>query len=157
MLSTPTRYTRAPLTPPLRQLTDARPYVLSLFRVVVGLLFLCHGVGSLFGVIGPAAGPQAETVAAGAWPAWYAAVIQLVGGSLVLLGLGSRTAALICSGSMAYAYFDVHQGEALWPLDNGGESAAFYAWAFLLLVFTGPGPLSLDRLLDKLRGKPAGS
>ena len=125
------------------------PHVLSLFRVVVGLLFLCHGLGSLWGLMGPAAGPRVDTVTAGAWPEWYAAVIQLAGGALVIVGWGSRVAALICSGAMAYAYFDVHQPNALWPLDNGGESAALYCWAFLLLVFTGPGPLSVERLLAR--------
>ncbi|MEU7041558.1 DoxX family protein [Streptomyces varsoviensis] len=128
-----------------QRLDAARPYALALFRAVIGLLFLCHGAAALFGVLG-GAGPQGGTVAAGAWPSWYAAVIQLVGGSLVLLGFGTRTAALICSGSMAYAYFDAHQATALWPLQNGGELSAVYAFAFLLLVFTGPGALSLGRL-----------
>ncbi|OEV03672.1 DoxX family protein [Streptomyces oceani] len=135
------------------RLEAAGPYVLSLFRVVVGLLFACHGFGALFGVIGPAAGPQATTVDPLSWPHGYAAVIQLVGGGLLLLGYGSRTAALISSGSMAYAYFDVHAPQGLVPLDNGGESAAFYCWAFLLLVCTGPGALSLERLLRPVSGK----
>ncbi|GAA2099654.1 DoxX family protein [Streptomyces albiaxialis] len=130
----------------IRRIDTAHPYVLSLFRIVVGLLFACHGLGSLFGVIGPAAGPEVDTAATGAWPIWYAAVIELVGGTLVMLGVGTRTAALLCSGEMAYAYFDTHAPEGLIPLDNGGEIAAFYCWAFLLLVCTGPGPLSLDRL-----------
>lgn len=131
------------------RLDAARPYVLSLFRVVVGLLFLCHGAASLFGVLGGAVGADGSAIEAGTWPGWYAAVIQLVGGALVLLGLGTRTAALICSGSMAYAYFDVHQGTALWPLQNGGEASAMFCWAFLLLVFTGPGALSADRVLGR--------
>lgn len=86
------------------------------------------------------------SIPAGTWPGWYAAVIQLVGGSLVVLGLGTRIAALVSSGSMAYAYFEVHQPEALFPLQNGGEPSAVYCWVFLLLVFTGPGALALDRL-----------
>ncbi|GAA3090452.1 DoxX family protein [Streptomyces rectiviolaceus] len=137
--------------PNVRRVETAGPYVLSLFRIVVGLLLACHGFGALFGLIGPAAGPQAETVDFGSWPLWYAAVIELVGGTLVMLGLGSRTAALLCSGEMAYAYFDTHASQGLLPLDNGGEIAAFYAWAFLLLVFTGPGALSLDRLFRAWR------
>lgn len=64
-------------------------------------------------------------------------------------GLGTRVAALICSGSMAYAYFKVHQPEALFPLQNGGEPSAVFCWAFLLLVFTGPGALALDRLFGR--------
>ncbi|MFF4155813.1 DoxX family protein [Streptomyces sp. NPDC001678] len=133
------------------RLDAARPYALSLFRVIVGLLFACHGAASLFGVLGGAAGSNGGTIAAGTWPGWYAAVIQLVAGVLVLLGAGTRSAAFIASGSMAYAYFDVHQSMALWPIQNGGEASAMFAWAFLLLVFTGPGALSVDRFIG--RGK----
>lgn len=126
------------------RLNQAQPYALGLFRIVVGLLFACHGAASLFGVLGGAMG--GGTVETGAWPAWYAAVIQLVAGGLVLLGAGTRSAAFIASGSMAYAYFNVHQPEGLFPLQNGGDGAALYCWAFLLLVFTGPGAFALDRL-----------
>ncbi len=99
--------------------------VLSLFRMVAGLLFACHGAASLFGVLGGARGTGAS-VPVGAWPSWWAAMIQLVGGALVLLGLFTRPAALVCSGSMAYAYFVVHQPKALLPLANGGEPAALF-------------------------------
>ncbi|MFH9083405.1 DoxX family protein [Streptomyces sp. NPDC017673] len=129
------------------RLDSAQPYVIGLFRIVLGLLFAVHGAASLFGVLGGAAGSDGGTIAAGTWPGWYAAVIQLVAGGLVLLGLGTRGAALIASGSMAYAYFDVHQQAALWPIQNGGELPALFCWAFLLLVFTGSGAFGLDRLL----------
>jgi putative oxidoreductase len=131
------------------RLDTAQPYAIGLFRIVVGLLFACHGAASLFGVLGGAVGTNGGTVDAGTWPGWYAAVIQLVCGSLVLLGLGTRAAALLASGSMAYAYFKVHQPEALWPMENGGEASAMFCWAFLLLIFTGSGALGLDRLLAK--------
>jgi putative oxidoreductase len=131
------------------RLDSAQPYVLGLFRIVIGLLFACHGAASLFGVLGGAAGTDGGTLEAGTWPGWYAAVIQLVGGGLVLLGLGTRVAALIASGSMAYAYFKVHQPGALWPLENGGEPSALFCWAFLLLVFTGSGAFGLDRLFTR--------
>ncbi|WP_326792233.1 DoxX family protein [Streptomyces sp. NBC_00841] len=126
------------------QLNKAQPYALSLFRIVVGLLFACHGTASLFGILGGAMG--GGSIPAGTWPGWYAALIQLVGGALVVLGLGTRIAAFISSGSMAYAYFKVHQPEALFPLQNGGEPSAVFCWVFLLLVFTGPGAFALDRL-----------
>lgn len=74
------------------------------------------------------------------------AAIQLVGGGLVMLGAWTRVAATICSGSMAYAYFVSHQGEALFPLQNGGEAAAMFCWAFLLIAVLGPGRLALDSL-----------
>ncbi|MFI7384957.1 DoxX family protein [Streptomyces sp. NPDC049813] len=125
------------------RLDRAQPYVLGLFRIVTGLLFACHGASSLFGVLG---GSASGTVAAGDWPGWYAAVIQLVGGGLIVLGLGTRAAALVSSGSMAYAYFKVHQPETLWPIQNGGEASAMFCWALLLLVFTGSGAFGLDRL-----------
>ncbi|MGW6137150.1 DoxX family protein [Streptomyces sp. NPDC055144] len=134
------------------RLNSAQPYALGLFRIIVGLLFACHGAASLFGVLGGAMG--GGTVPTGTWPGWYAAVIQLVGGILVALGLGTRAAAFIASGSMAYAYFKVHQPEALWPLQNGGEPSAMFCWAMLLLVFTGSGALGLDRLLTA-RGESA--
>ncbi|WP_251093207.1 DoxX family protein [Streptomyces sp. Caat 7-52] len=130
------------------RLNAAQPYVLGVFRIVIGLLFAVHGAASLFGVLGGAAG-TGGTIAAGTWPGWYAAVIQLAAGALVLLGLGTRGAALIASGSMAYAYFDVHQQAALWPIQNGGELSVLFCWAFFLLVFTGSGALGLDRVVGR--------
>ncbi|MEU9665727.1 DoxX family protein [Streptomyces bobili] len=139
------------------RLDSAQPYAIGLFRIVVGLLFACHGAASLFGVLGGAAGSDGATVDAGTWPGWYAAVIQLVCGSLVMLGLGTRAAAFLASGSMAYAYFDVHQSMALWPIENGGEASAMFSWAFLLLIFTGSGALGADRLLARLSARRATS
>ncbi|MER6303880.1 DoxX family protein [Kitasatospora sp. NPDC001539] len=133
-----------PATP--RQAAEAaRPYVLAAFRAVVGLLFTCHGAASLFGVFGGAKG--GGTIPLGEWPGWWAALIQLVGGALVLLGAGTRSAALLCSGSMAYAYFTVHQEHALLPLQNGGEPSVLFCWAFLAIAVLGSGPYALDRLL----------
>ncbi|MFF9978418.1 DoxX family protein [Streptomyces erythrochromogenes] len=136
------------------RLDHAQPYAVGLFRIVTGLLFASHGAASLFGVLGGAHG--GGTVAAGTWPGWYAAAIQLVAGALVLLGLGTRAAAFVASGSMAYAYFTVHQPGALWPLQNGGEASAMFCWAFLLLVFTGPGALALDSLFASRTSAPSG-
>ncbi|MCG8968505.1 MULTISPECIES: DoxX family protein [Streptomyces] len=135
------------------RLDSAQPYALGLFRIVVGLLFACHGAASLFGVLGGASG-TGGTIETGTWPGWYAAVIQLVAGGFVLLGLGTRAAALIASGSMAYAYFKVHQPGALWPMENGGEASAMFCWAFLLLVFTGSGAFGLDRVLARRTSQP---
>ncbi|MFJ4919459.1 DoxX family protein [Streptomyces sp. NPDC088725] len=123
------------------RLNKAQPYTLGLFRIVVGLLFACHGAASLFGYFGMHSTP------AGTWPGWYASVIQLIGGVLVFFGLGTRTAALVSSGSMAYAYFTVHQPNGLFPIENGGEPSVFFCWTLLLIAFTGPGAFALDRLL----------
>jgi putative oxidoreductase len=122
--------------------------VTTLFRVVVGLLFTLHGAASLFGIFGGNRG-SGEAIAMGTWPGWWAALIQFVGGLLVLLGLGTRVAAIVCSGSMAYAYFVVHQPDGLLPLNNGGELAALFCWSFLLVAALGAGPWSLDAALQR--------
>ncbi|MEU5436195.1 DoxX family protein [Streptomyces sp. NPDC020719] len=140
----------SPTLPSALDTERAKPYVLGLFRVVTGFLFACHGAASLFGWFGGAAG-TGGALAAGTWPNWYAAVIQLVCGLLIMAGLFTRSAAFLASGSMAYAYFDVHQSGALLPLQNGGEAPAMFCWAFLLLVFTGPGALALDQLIGGRR------
>ncbi|GAB2591269.1 DoxX family protein [Streptomyces capparidis] len=127
----------------------ARDYVLAAFRILVGLLFACHGAATLFDVMG---GPHGGDVPdAGAWPSWWAAVIQLVGGILVALGLGTRLSAVLCSGSMAYAYFTEHQSEAFFPIENGGEAAVMFCWTFLIIALYGPGKWALDPLLARSR------
>ncbi|WP_324291209.1 DoxX family protein [Paractinoplanes pyxinae] len=126
----------------------------SLFRIVVGLLFLCHGLASVFGVLGGNRG-TGQPIEPGTWPNWYAALIQLVCGALVLAGLATRPAAVLASGSMAYAYFVVHQPQGVLPIENGGVTPALYAWAFLTIAVLGAGPWSLDALIAGRRGVPA--
>jgi putative oxidoreductase len=134
---------------------QARPHLAGLLRIVTALLFLCHGASSLFGVLGAAHG---RTVPVGQWPGWWAALIQLVGGALVLLGVGTRPAALLCSGSMAYAYFTVHAQHALFPIQNGGELSVLYCWVFLAIAVSGPDSLALGPVLLRLvRGGDSGS
>jgi putative oxidoreductase len=116
--------------------------------MVVGLLFLCHGLSSVFGVLGGNRG-SGQAIDPGTWPNWYAGLIQLVCGALVLAGLFTRPAAILASGSMAYAYFVVHQPEALMPIQNGGVTVALYAWAFLAIAVVGAGPWSVDALLGR--------
>ena len=125
--------------------------VWSLFRIVVGLLFLCHGLASVFGLLGGSRG-TGHAIEAGTWPGWYAGVIQLVCGALVLAGFATRPAAILASGSMAYAYFVVHQPQAVMPIQNGGVTPALYAWAFLTIAVIGAGPWSLDALIAARRG-----
>lgn len=125
--------------------------VLSLFRMVMGLLFVCHGLSSVFGVFGGNRG-SGHAIPFGTWPGWWAALIQVIFGALVLAGLFSRLGALLCSGSMAYAYFFVHQPQALLPLSNGGEPAVLFCWSFLLIAVFGPGTWALDTLISRYRG-----
>ncbi|WP_020658554.1 DoxX family protein [Amycolatopsis benzoatilytica] len=130
----------------MHRLDAARDYAIGLFRIVIGFLFACHGVKTLFGVLG-----AHDPAPAGAWPGWWAALIQLVAGVLVLLGIGSRLAALLGSGSMAFAYFTVHLPKALFPIENGGEAAAMFCWTLLILAFVGPGRFALAGALSPLR------
>jgi putative oxidoreductase len=128
------------------KLTQFAPVALSAFRIVFGLLYTVHGTQKLFGF--PTA-LASGTVPVGTWPYWYAGVIELVLGLLILTGLFTRIAAFIASGEMAYAYFSAHQPKALWPIDNGGEPAVLFCFAFLLLVFIGGGSIALDRVIRR--------
>ncbi|MER5402682.1 DoxX family protein [Streptomyces sp. NPDC002599] len=122
------------------RLSSHQPLVLGLFRIVLGLLFASEGAATLFGILGRESSPVGD------WPFWYAGVIELLCGVLVLLGAATRSAAFLSSGAMAFAYFTEHQKNGLFPLQNGGLSPALFCWAFLLLVFFGPGALSLSAL-----------
>jgi putative oxidoreductase len=123
----------------MKVLERYQTHVIAIFRIVIGFLFATHGAAALFGVLGT------KQVDAFAWPSWWASAIQFVGGALVMIGLGTRYAALLCSGSMAYAYFTVHQADALFPVQNGGEKAALFCFAFLLIAFLGNGAWAVER------------
>jgi putative oxidoreductase len=114
------------------------PVALTVFRVVVGLLFLCHGLQKLIGW------PVGPTVPVGEWPFYYAGWIETVTGALVALGLFTRAAAFVASGEMAVAYFTQHFPHGFWPIFNQGELAVLYCFAFLLLAFIGGGVYALD-------------
>lgn len=114
---------------------------LGVFRIVIGLLFTLHGTSKLFGWPSSANG----TVPVGTWPFWYAGVIEVVVGLLVLLGLFARLAALLGAGEMAFAYFTQHQPKAFWPIQNGGELAVLYCFALLLIAFAGAGAFAVHR------------
>ncbi|MFD1151345.1 DoxX family protein [Saccharothrix hoggarensis] len=127
--------------------TKRNDLVLAAFRIVVSFLFGCHGLQGL-GYLGGIDG-QGAAVPFGSWPGWYGSVIELVGAVLVLVGLAARPVAFVLSGVMAYAYFTVHQPEALLPMHNMGELAAVYSWVFLLLAALGPGAFTLQRVLRR--------
>jgi putative oxidoreductase len=126
-----------------------QPQMISIFRIVVGLLFLQHGLQKWFGV--PIPLPNNQTVQLVSMVG-IAGVIEIVTGALVTVGLFTRYAALIASGEMAVAYL-IYTGRltrALTPLANGGNLEVLYCFSFLLLVFLGAGIWSLDA---RLRGK----
>lgn len=119
--------------------TTAPTTALGVFRIVVGLLFVTHGTAKLFGW------PDGSPTALGAWPMWWAGALEFILGGLIVVGLFVRPAAFVASGMMAVAYFWMHFPESFWPSVNGGETAVLYCFAFLLLVFTGPGALAVSR------------
>ena len=79
---------------------------------------------------------------------------RMVCGLLVMAGLFTVPAAILASGSMAYAYFTVHQPHALLPMQNGGDTAALFCWAFLAIAAVGAGPWSLDAVRRSRRAEP---
>jgi putative oxidoreductase len=117
--------------------------IYALTRIVVGLLFLCHGAQKIIGVFGGMGG-QAGVAAKTFSLMWFGGMIELVGGALIAVGFLTGWAAFLCSGQMAVAYFVFHMPNGLYPILNGGELAAIYAWIFLLMAARGSGPWSLD-------------
>jgi putative oxidoreductase len=111
-------------------------------RIVTGFLFACHGAQKILGLLG-GIDEAGGTAAFGL--IWVAGAIELVGGLLVMLGLFTGTAAFICSGQMAVAYFMAHQPQALFPIQNKGELAVLYCWSFLFIATRGSGIWSIDR------------
>jgi putative oxidoreductase len=121
---------------------DWAPRVLSIVRIIVGLLFMEHGMSKLLGFPpGPSPSMFALT--------WFAGVIELVGGGLVTIGLFTRIAAFIMSGEMAVGYFLSHAPKGFFPMLNGGDAAILYCFLFLYFVFAGAGPWSIDRLISR--------
>ena len=114
------------------------PQVYALMRIVFGFLFIFHGLQKMFGLFG---GRVAELDSLRG----MAGVIEVVAGILIMLGWFTRPAAFIASGEMAAAYFLSHQPAGLWPIQNRGELAALYCFAFLYIAARGKGAWGLDR------------
>jgi putative oxidoreductase len=121
------------------------PYVLSIVRIVVALLFFEHGLSRLFGFPSPLPTPALFSMY------WFAGAIEFVGGLFLGIGLYTRVAAFIMSGEMAFAYFISHAPHGFFPIINRGDSAILYCFGFLYFVFAGAGPWSLDAI--RLRGR----
>jgi putative oxidoreductase len=116
------------------------PRVLSILRIMTGLLFLQHPLSKFFGF------PMAMNFPAMFSLTWFAGVIEIVGAPLLLIGLFTRPVAFLLAGEMAFAYFISHQPRGFYPLTNNGEPAVLFCFVFLYLAFAGGGPWSVDAM-----------
>jgi putative oxidoreductase len=117
------------------------PHLLGITRIIVGLLFLSHGLVKLIGF--PAGTPPGQQQLLTLFG--VGGVIEAVTGILIALGLFTRPAAFIAAGQMAVAYWVFHAPAGLLPIVNGGEGAILFCFFFLYLVARGPGAFSVDR------------
>ena len=112
--------------------------LLTVLRIVTGLLFLEHGTGKVLGF------PHLS-MPENVGMLYFTGAMELVGGVLITLGLFTRPTAFILSGYMAAAYFIAHFPRSFFPVLNGGEAAALYCFVFLYLAAAGPGLWAIDR------------
>jgi len=121
------------------------PRILSVLRIVLGLVLLQYGLAKLFGW------PAVKIFADLPWLSLYgvAGMFELVGGTLLVLGLFTRPVAFILSGEMAAAYFIDHFPHNLLPIKNEGDLAVSLCFAFLYISFAGGGPWSTDAVMRK--------
>lgn len=122
--------------------------MLSIFRIVAGLIFFLTGSMKVLGYPEfPVPAPPVEP-----WSQmWIGGWLEVIGGTAILLGLYTRPVAFVLAGEMAVAYFQFHQPQAFWPTNNGGVAAVMYCFFFLYLVFAGAGPWSLDAVIARRR------
>ncbi|HVV51060.1 MAG TPA: DoxX family protein [Polyangia bacterium] len=121
------------------------PALRSLLRIVAALMFMTAGTTKLFGYPMPFPGGHLRLTS----QIGVAAILETVGGALLLLGLCTRPVAFVLAGEMAVAYFQVHAPRGFWPVANGGLSAVLYCFIWLYISAAGPGPWSVDALRRK--------
>lgn len=126
-------------------LAAGEPVVLGIFRVVTALLLFQYGVAKLMKFPPVPAFEKVEVISLFG----IAAILELIFGGLLILGLYSRLAAFILSGEMAFAYFISHSPKGFFPLLNGGSLAIMLCFSCLYLACAGGGPLSLDAMMRK--------
>lgn len=124
--------------------SSASPRILSIMRVVLAFSFFSVGTMKMFGY--PSRG-GAPVVFDPFTQIGLAAIIEVVGGALLMLGLGTRPAAFIMSGEMAVAYFQNYASKSFFPVINGGQAPALFCWIWFYFSFVGGGPWSLDALI----------
>ena len=116
------------------------PYLLSVLRIVAAGLFMVHGAQKLFAFpVAPPGYPLAPLS-----QIWFAGVLALFGGALLLLGFLTRPVAFLLSGEMAVAYFQAHAPRGAWPILNGGEPGVLFCFLWLYFAAAGAGPWSVD-------------
>jgi putative oxidoreductase len=119
------------------------PRMLSILRIVSGLVFWQHGVQKLLQF--PTARPGPEFLSM----IWFAGILELLLAPLLIVGFLTRPAALILAGEMAFAYWIGHAPRGFYPSVNGGNLSIMYCFVFLYLVFAGGGPWSVDEALRR--------
>src|SRR3954465_4563308 len=127
----------------LRQAWESR--ILSVLRIMTGLLFVEHGTQKIFNF---PSHPNPRTFQLFTLVPGLAGVLELVGGILIVLGLFTRPVAFLLSGEMAFAYFMSHAPRGFFPIamgGNSGELAILYCFVFLYFAFVGAGVWSLDQ------------
>lgn len=121
-----------------------QPQLLSVLRIVTGLLFVSHGTAKVLGF------PAIEGLPApGLSLAGLSGPLELIFGLLFLIGLFTRPVAFLASGFCAVGYWMVHAGQGAFPIVNGGETIALYCFVFLYFVAAGPGPWSADVMMKR--------
>ena len=125
----------------LNFLSRWEPQLHALLRIVSGLLFLEHGTQKFLSF------PPGQYAGTG-WalnnPIAYAGVIELLCGLLITIGLFTRPAAFLGSGTMAVAYWIAHAPQNFFPVNNMGDAAILYCFVFLYFAAAGAGPWSVD-------------
>ena len=129
-----------------KTLDSFAPLMLSVMRVVFAITFFAHGTQKILGFPASSMNPPVLSLP------WTAGMLELVGGALLIVGLFTRPIAFLLSGQMAFAYFLAHAPKGFFPALNGGDAAILFCFGFLYLVFSGPGPVSLDALLARKSG-----
>jgi len=121
------------------------PRVLSLLRIITGLMIIEHGTAKYLGFpVVPALAKVQPLSLPG-----VGGVLELIGGALLIAGLFTQPVAFILSGEMAIGYFMVHAPRSFYPLLNGGSLAIIYCFAFLYLSTAGGGPWSVDAAMKR--------
>ena len=124
------------------------PQALSLLRIVAALVYWEHGLQKIINFPPSPRGPMPFVLDS---LLGVAGVIETVAGALLIIGLLTRPAAFLACGEMAVAYFKAHFPRGLYPINNMGEPAILLCFVFLLLVFAGAGPWSVDAWIARLR------